>query len=211
MKRTAQAFLLSITISLTATLLVAPRLCKADEQSDGAILARSLVSAGDTARLQHVFAKAKRGEPVTVAVIGGSITAGAKASKTQYRYGDLVADWWRNTFPQTKITSVNAGIGATGSNYGALRAKRDLLSRNPDCVVVEFAVNDSNNQRAAESLEGLVRQILNQPNHPAVILLFMMHKNGSNAQEWHSKVGRHYDLPMISYRDALWPRSKQVA
>jgi len=58
---------------------------------------------------------------------------------------------------------------------------------------------------AAETLEGLVRQVLKRPNHPAVVLLFMMNRQGANAQEWHGKIGRHYGLPMVSFRDALWP------
>ena len=36
--------------------------------------ARSLVSQGDLARLQQALAKARRGDPVTIGVIGGSIT-----------------------------------------------------------------------------------------------------------------------------------------
>jgi len=137
--------------------------------------------------------------------MGGSITQGARASNPEHRYGNLVADWWRKTFPEAKITFVNAGIGATGSTFGALRAKRDLLSRNPDFVVLEFAVNDASDEKGrVEPLEGLVRQILSQPNQPAVMLLFTMRKNGSNVQEWHSQVGRHYELPMGSFRYALW-------
>jgi hypothetical protein len=57
-------------------------------------------------------------------------------------------------------------------------------------------------------LEGLVRQILKQPNQPAVVLLFMMSQGGNNAQEWHRKVGTHYGLPMVSFRDGLWPEIK---
>lgn len=170
-----------------------------------AVLAPSLVSTGDLSRIQQVMAKAQRGEKVAVAVIGGSITQGARASKPELRYGDLVANWWRKAFPKAEVAYVNAGIGATGSNFGALRAKRDLLSSHPDFVVVEYGVNDGNTQEAAETLEGLVRQILGQPNHPAIVQLFMMHTGGGNAQEWHSKVGRHYNLPIVSYRDALWP------
>ena len=151
------------------------------------------------------MAKAREGRSVTVAVIGGSITQGAKATKPEKRYGNLVADWWRQKFPRAKVEFVNAGIGATGSNFGALRAHRDLLSKRPDFVVVEYAVNDGNTQAAAETLEGLLRQILKQPNQPAVIMLFTMAQGGRNAQEWQSKVGRHYGLPLVSYRDALWP------
>jgi len=169
------------------------------------LAARALVSMGDTARLQHVMEKARRGQAVTVAVIGGSITQGAKATTPEQRYGNLIAAWWRTTFPTATVTFVNAGIGATGSNYGALRARRDLLKHQPDFVVIEYGVNDGLGRPFAETLEGLVRQVVSLPHEPAVLLLFMMHRHGGNAQEWHSKVGAHYGLPMVSYRDALWP------
>jgi lysophospholipase L1-like esterase len=170
-----------------------------------AMLARSLVSMGDTARLQHALARARQGEKVVVGVIGGSITQGASASTAGNRYGNRVAAWWQETFPQAQVEFVNAGLGATGSNYGALRVQRDLLAHPPDFVIVEYGVNDANNQACAETLEGLIRQVLRQPRQPAVLLLFTMHQNGTNAQEWQGKVGRHYGLPMVSFRDALWP------
>ena len=142
---------------------------------------------------------------VTVGVIGGSITQGASATRPDNRYGNRVAAWWREKFPKAEIKFINAGIGATGSDYGALRAARDLLSQRPDFVITEYAVNDGNTQTAAETLEGLIRQVLKQTNQPALALLFTMNEHGANAQEWHGKVGARYGLPMISYRDALWP------
>ena len=177
----------------------------ADEALDGKIVAKSLVSSGDTARLQRVLAKARRGEKVVVAVIGGSITAGACATRVERRWGDLVARWWRETFPKASVTFVNAGIGATGSDIGAHRAKDHLLRHKPDFVAIEYAVNDGGSKIASETLEGLVRQILKQPNRPAAMLLFMMNKAGHNVQDAHIPIGRHYGLPMVSYRDALWP------
>ena len=193
----------SLAVLVLSLALLFP--CPAAEPGESAAFARSVVSGGDTARLQQVLAKARRGEAITVGVIGGSITAGAMASQPEKCYGQLVAAWWRKTFPQAKIQFVNAGIGATGSDFGALRVHRDLLARSPDFVIVEFAVNDPNKKRCAETLEGLLRQILSQPNCPAVVLLFTMNDSGGNAQEWHGKVGQHYSLPMISFRDALWP------
>ena len=172
---------------------------------ESALAARSLLSEGDTARLQGALAKARRGEAVTIGVIGGSITQGAAASTPENRYGNRVAAWWRENFPEATVKLVNAGIGATGSSYGALRAERDLLSQRPDFVIAEYAVNDPNERSSAETLEGLARQILKRTNQPALVLLFTMNQSGANAQEWHAKVGTHYALPMISYRDALWP------
>ena len=198
------------TITIAALALIAACAQAFDSKT---VQPQSLVSTGDLSRVWQVMAKAQRGEKVTVAVIGGSITQGAKATKPELRYGSLVADWWRKAFPNAQIEFVNAGVGATGSNFAALRAQRDLLSHQPDFVVVEFGVNDGNTQAFAETLEGLTRQILKQPNQPAVVQLFMMHTGGGNAQEWHSKVGAHYNLPIVSYRDALWPeiQAKRLA
>ncbi len=202
----------SLKIScLLAVVLTLPLLCFA--QDEAAILKRSLVDMGNTARLQHVLAKARRGEPVVVGVIGGSITAGAMASKPELSWGNLAAKWWTDTFPQAKITFVNAGIGATCSDLGTHRLQAHLLDKHPDIVMVEYAVNDAINPMAAETLEGLVRRILKEPNEPAVMLLFTMDNKGNNTQQAHAEIGKLYGLPMASFRDALWPEieAKRIA
>lgn len=194
-----------IALGLAWTSLHASAPATAPAIDSAEIVSRSVVAEGDLARLHAVLAKAGRGEPVTLGFIGGSITQGAIATKSENRYVNRVATWWKTTFPQTRFTLVNAGIGATNSLYGSLRAQRDLLSRSPDFVVVDFAVNDKAGPELAESYEGLVRQILKQPQAPALVLLFMSRNDGINAQEWQEKIGRHYQLPMISYRNAFWP------
>lgn len=169
------------------------------------MFARSIVSMGDTARLERVLAKARRGEPLTLGFIGGSITEGALATSADKCWAARTAAWWRETFPQTKFTFINAGIGATGSDIGAHRVQADLLSQRPDFVVAEFAVNDGDQYASAETMEGLTRQILSQPDQPALMYLFMSTNTGNNAQQWHSIIGRHYGIPMVSERDAVWP------
>ncbi|MHB9037139.1 MAG: SGNH/GDSL hydrolase family protein, partial [Armatimonadota bacterium] len=139
---------------------------------------KSIVSSGDASRLLRVMAKAKRGEKVVVGMIGGSITEGALASAPDKCWAALVARWWRDTFPKAKIEFINAGIGATGSDIGAHRAFKHLLKHNPDFVVAEYAVNDITNEACVETLEGLVRQVLNRKNHPALMLLFTMKSLG---------------------------------
>ncbi len=192
-------------LAMAASLPLQAQSAAPDAAMEQRITAHSVVNAGNPARIQKVLAKAKKGEKVTVAVIGGSITAGASATKPELRYADRIATWFKTRFPKAQIELVNAGIGATGSNYGALRAERDLLGHHPDLVVVEYAVNDPNFKEFAITLEGLLRQILKRPQQPGVVLMFMMNNAGGNAQEWHSKVGEHYGIPMLSYRDALWP------
>lgn len=200
----------SLSSLMLLALLAGPLTVRAQESSlpptlTPEVLQRSLVNLGDTARLQAALAKARRGEKVVVACIGGSITEGARATVKDKRYAEVIGAWWRKTFPKAQIELINAGIGATGSNFGALRLQRDVLSKHPDVLVVEYAVNDGNSEASAQTLEGVVRQALNSPDKTAVVLLFMLRKDGGNAQEWFTKVGTHYDLPMISYRDAIFP------
>jgi lysophospholipase L1-like esterase len=168
---------------------------------------RGLVSHGDVSRLAAVMAKARRREEICVAAIGGSITAGGLQTKEpKNRYIARVADWFTQTFPKAKVRFVNAGIGGTNSLYGAMRVQRDVLSKKPDLVIVEYAVNDNHPVPMFwGSYEGVLRQILREPQQPALVPLFFMQRKGENAQETQHMLGRHYDLPMVSFRDAWWP------
>ena len=172
------------------------------------LLPNNYITEGNSARLNLVFAKAQKGGKMVIGALGGSITEGAASATVDKRYPNVVLAWWKKKFPKAMIELVNAGIGATGSDYGAMRVKRDLLSYSPDFVVVDYAVNDPNTKEYAEAYEGVVRQILNAAQKPALMLLFMTKNDGSNAQEWQSKVGIHYNLSMTSYRDAIWPEIK---
>ena len=172
-----------------------------------AIRERGIVSEGNLSRLSAVLAKARSGEEICVAAIGGSITAGGLQTKDpKNRYIARVADWFTQTFPKAKVRFVNAGIGGTNSLYGAMRVQRDVLSKKPDLVIVEYAVNDNHPVPMFwGSYEGVLRQILREPQHPAIVQLFFMQRKGENAQETQHMLGRHYDLPMVSFRDAWWP------
>ncbi len=187
--------------------LLLPNLRAGDGEVNEAMLRRSLVSAGDPARLQAVLAKARRGEPLCVAAIGGSITAGGDHTKDpKRRYVNQLAAWFEKEFPGLKVRVVNAGIGGTNSVYGALRVGRDVIAHQPDLVVVEYAVNDSTGKgKLDESYEGVLRQLLADSPNRAVIQLFFMHKDNTSGQPEQVALGRHYGLPMISFRDAVWP------
>jgi hypothetical protein len=198
----------AITILVMCVALIATRSALAEEAlATDSMLQRSLVSAGDPARIQAVLAKARRGEPICVAAIGGSITAGGEHTKDPARrYVQQLGKWFENTFPGLNVRIVNAGIGATNSGYGALRVQRDVIAQQPDLVVVEYAVNDCTGiAKLDDSYEGVLRQLLVGSPNRAVIELFFMHKDNKSAQPEQEVLGRHYGLPMISFRDAVWP------
>lgn len=171
---------------------------------------RAVLNTGNRARLANVMKKAQQNEAVTFGVIGGSITQGTGAQSIQESYAYRTMAWWVKAFPKAspKLQYVNAGIGATGSYIGVHRAANDLLAQKPDVVIVEFSVNDTEPLRDLQSYDSLVRRILEQEQQPAVILLFMTQENGTSLYETHKKIGEAYDLPMISYRNAVMPEIK---
>lgn len=167
---------------------------------------RAVISQGNRARLADVMKRAENKEAITIGCIGGSITQGSSASSNSENYAFYNTKWWAEAFPQcTGLNFVNAGIGATGSYIGVHRAADDLLSQNPDVVVVEFSVNDTDAAFNLGTYDSLVRKILNAENHPAVILLFMCQENNTTLAQTHMQIGEAYDLPMISYQQAVMP------
>jgi len=71
----------------------------------------SNVGGYDTTRLYNAFIKALRGDTVTLAYIGGSITAGYAASTEANRWVNRVTEWWKAKFPAAHFQMVNAGLG----------------------------------------------------------------------------------------------------
>lgn len=168
------------------------------------MVALSTYIKGNQARLAKFVKKAQAGEKVTVAYLGGSITQGSSAGD-KLCYARLTTDWLIETFPEAEIEYVRAGIGATGSYIGVHRAERDVVSKNPDLVFIDFTVNDThaNTQRDKESYEGLIKKLWESESAPAVVTIAMTQEDGTSFQEYHSDVCAAYDIPMISYREAI--------
>ena len=169
------------------------------------MIRRAVVNAGNTARLADAMKRAQAGEKITIGTIGGSITQGTAASTTDERYANRALQWWAKTFPKAQLDFVNAGIGATDSYIGVHRVDADLLSKKPDVVIVEFSVNDTDAALNLQTYDSLVRKILQAENHPAVILLFTTQEDGTSLQDTHMQIGSAYNLPMISYKNAVLP------
>ena len=173
------------------------------------MLEHALVSQGDRARLANVMRRALKGEEITIGYIGGSVTEGAYASDyNKTSYAGLSFAWWEKTFPKAKFNFVKAGYGGTSSLFGVHRVQEDLLKYNPDLVIVEFGVNDCDHAMQTEAYANLVHRILTYSSQPAVMQLYVMNEGGSNTQAEQVPIGLHYDLPQISYRDAVWPEVK---
>jgi sialidase-1 len=170
-------------------------------------------STGQAARrnIGAVFDKLRAGKSVTIAYLGGSITAGAGATnpeKSSYRA--LTTEWFQKNYPKAEITELNAAInsgGASGSSlYGALRARRDVIAFKPDLVFVEFAVNDANEDEAAikKAVEGLLRQLLVVSQPPEVVMLYATNAKHNVRAEWHDAIAAHYQVQSVNLQNQTW-------
>lgn len=165
-----------------------------------------ILNRGNLTRLKGFMNRAAKGERLTVGFIGGSITQGFSATDPGKCYAARTVAWLRKIYPNTEFAYVNAGIGATDSQFGAARVQEDLLQRLPDLVFVEFSVNDHSTPHFCETYEGLVRQIYGSASAPAMVLIHnVYYDTGKSAAYYHAQVGRHYDLPCISIQNSIYP------
>lgn len=169
---------------------------------------KGMVNLGDDGRIRSVMARAAKGEPITLAFLGGSITQGCLSSTPETCYAYLVYEWWKRQFPAAEFTYVNAGIGGTTSHLGVGRVDEDVLSKKPDFVIVEFSVNDADDSaHFKETYEGLVRKILKAESSPALLLVHnVRYDDGGSAEAIHREVGTHYELPSVSVKPVLYER-----
>ncbi|MCH5274083.1 MAG: SGNH/GDSL hydrolase family protein [Lachnospiraceae bacterium] len=173
------------------------------------MLKSSLTTTGNNARLKKVIEKARSGETVNIAAIGGSVTEGAGAQTMLGGYAYQFADAFAETYGTDKgsnINFVNAGLGGTPSSLGVIRYHRDVieeLGAEPDLLILEFSVNDYGEVTSGRAYESLIYDVLSQDNDAAVILVFAVFKSKWNMQGDYIPVGKYYDLPMVSIRDAI--------
>ncbi len=175
------------------------------------MIEKSLMQKGNVHRLKAAIEKARRGEKVEFACLGGSITQGAGAIPINtgcYAYNafkgfcDIAGRGYEDNVGYTK-----AGVGGTPSEVGILRYVHDVTDNGkkaPDVVVVEFAVNDEGDETKGEFFDSLVRMIYNSPQKPAVVLLYSVFVDGYNLQDRLKCVGEAYHLPMVSIKDAVY-------
>lgn len=167
---------------------------------------RGLVNAGDDSRILSVMRRALKGEALKLAFLGGSITQGSLASTPENCYAYLTYRWWKENFPKAEFTYINAGIGGTTSHLGVGRVEEEVLAHRPDFVIVEFSVNDADNDpHFQETYESLVRRILGADFAPALLLVHnVRYDDGGNAEAIHGPVGDHYHLPRVSMKPVIY-------
>lgn len=184
---------------------------------DGADYAKMIddtfISAGNTDRLKKVIDKARSGQDVTLAYLGGSITEGAGATGVTSN-ADCYAETSYNEFKKaygvgdgSNVHFINAGMSGTPSSLGVIRYQNDVLNqmeygKYPDVLCIEFVVNDYDECTKGEGMESIIREALEQGT--AVFLMFAHTVNfDTGKQEYYIPLGEKYSLPMVSVKNGL--------
>ncbi|MBE5873384.1 MAG: SGNH/GDSL hydrolase family protein [Lachnospiraceae bacterium] len=169
----------------------------------------SVKSTGNNYRIKKVIEKARNGEDVYIATIGGSVTEGAGATIKQQGYAYQFAKAFAETYAAgdgSNIHFVNAGLGGTPSSLGVIRYDEDVeaeLGTQADLILIEFSVNDYMEVTGGRAYEALIYDALSQDNEAAVMLVFAVFESKWNMQNDYIPMGKHYDLPMVSIKNAI--------
>ncbi|MDP4292258.1 MAG: SGNH/GDSL hydrolase family protein, partial [Bacteroidota bacterium] len=149
------------------------------------------------------FGKLKAKQPVTIVYFGGSIT-----NHPGYRV--FSEEWFKKQYPESKFTTVNAGIGGTGSDLGVFRMDQDVLDHNPDLVFVEFAVNDAGTDSLMiyHSMEGIVRKIKKHNPKTDICFLYTLNVGMLNdltqgrlykSMRYMENIAKYYNIPSVNF------------
>jgi len=165
-------------------------------------------------KLKDIFETKK---DITIAYLGGSITENSG-------YRNIFTDYLKETYPDNNITEINAGIGGTNSFLGVARAQKDVISKSPDIVVVDFSVNDNHsgeyNPFFGRSYEGIMRKLLAyNPNLPIIAIGFTtdamnreFYDNGTYpfSVKIHRFLCEEYKIPYINVGELLYKHIKET-
>ena len=108
----------------------------------------------DAAALPRTVARLKNKEPLSLVVLGDSISTGLNASAVsqgppfQPGYPELVRRHLAETF-QSEVTLTNLSVGGTDTKWGLTQIDKVVEAR-PDLVILAFGMNDSAGRAAEE-------------------------------------------------------------
>lgn len=185
---------------LSALALCAAVLGRAADQEIPLAEAREVRPRGG---LPNFFLKAQTtGSELRIGYLGGSITA-----QNGWRVQTLAH--LKKAYPQSAFAEINAAIGGTGSDLGVFRLQQDVLSKGPDLLFVEFAVNDggADPRRIIRAMEGIVRQTWKANPKTDICFVYtltealsppMLEGRLQRSASAMEKVADHYGIPSIA-------------
>lgn len=98
--------------------------------------------------------------PTTIVALGDSLTYGWMVNAG---YLDFLERLIGETYPGSKFNLVNRGISGDTAEGGLGRLESDVLALNPDCIFIQFALNDAfsgySTEDYKENIEFMIKKI----------------------------------------------------
>lgn len=158
----------------------------------------------------RIIDKLRSGTPVTIAAIGDSLTAGWMVRKG---YIDFFKEMLQKQYPQNRINIVARGVPGDTADSGAYRLKWDILEYRPDCVFIQYGINDAFMGFTTGQFRGYIRQIIEdiKADPEADIILLTSSYIGDNeenrfVEEFYQQLvelGAEFNLP-VSLTHRYW-------
>ena len=106
--------------------------------------------------LANTFKKLSTETELNVAYMGGS-TLNDASLRTE------IGSWLQSNFTNVTIRNIDKSLANTGTEFGAIRVTRDVLSKNPDLLFIEYSLDDYLDGVSAEKslmqFETIVREV----------------------------------------------------
>lgn len=162
--------------------------------------------------LSNTYYKLTHNKELTIGYMGGSVTDGSGGTNG-YCWRTAITQWFKDEFPNAKITEADGSQGNKSSLWGYYRIddwvkagqEASLIDAKPDLVFLEFAINDwyvrFTEQRVIHYMEGMIRKLRNSmPDTDIVIILITdegyIGKDLPTADA-NKKLAAHYGIPVI--------------
>ncbi|KAG0662519.1 cap64-like protein [Rhodotorula mucilaginosa] len=174
---------------------------------------------GSTERIRKVIKRAMAGLPITIGVLGGSVSSCHGLDATQAHplgnptgpncYPHRVFSWLNDVFPHPANELTNGALRRTGTSYFGFCSEMHLPDR-VDLVIVEFDTEDPHEVNTISTTDLLIRSLLLRPDQPAVIMLghFSPQIQGEHGfagpEVWHTSVAQFYDVVHLSVKGLLY-------
>ena len=170
--------------------------------------------------VQSLVTKVRDGRLISMVVIGGSNTAGRNRKKNKELYSSRFTDWWnKHVYKSTgsRLTLNIMGIGGSSSDLLLFCLQNYLPKKQPDIVLIEFAVNEFGKcGKAAQPMELLTRRLLLMASRPLVMYVNLVNPGiikgkvtNTNCQNMEDlgldDLAKYYGIPSVSMKDFVCP------
>ncbi len=145
--------------------------------------------------------KLSKGEPLTIAALGDSLTYGWMVNKGYIEY---FRDIFQIKFPENHLTIINSGVPGSTAADGYERLKNDLIPASPELFFIQFALNDAYTGFTPDDFEKNILNIIDliKKETSADILLITSVTLNNKSEDYY--IEQYYDkLEKISIHNKL--------